>query len=150
MIKTIGIVIIFLFMLLSSSFAEERHFEIKANRFSYTPNVVRVNRGDKVYLRLLSEDVTHGLYLDGYRLETTANPGREGNISFLANRTGRFTFRCSATCGEFHPFMVGYLIVEPNIRLYLFSVIALIMGVGSISALFLSPIFSRRKNHEQR
>src|SRR3990167_4435631 len=87
---------------------EEKFFEIKAKKFSFTPNIIRINKGDSVRIRLISEDVHHGLFLDGYGVNTTAYPGQEGAIKFVADKTGRFSFRCSHTCGEFHPYMIGY------------------------------------------
>ena len=108
------------------SFAEERFFEIRAKKFSYSPNIIKVNKKDLVRIRLVSEDVHHGFFLDGYGVKTSAHPGQEGSLLFTANRTGRFSFRCSVTCGEFHPYMVGYMIVEPNSRFYMYVCIALL------------------------
>ena len=117
----------------SVSFAQEdRFFEIKAKRFSYTPNIIKVNKGDSVRLRLISEDVTHGLFIDGYGLNTSAHPGQDGNITFTADKPGRFSFRCSVTCGEFHPYMIGYLIVEPNSRFLLYVLLTIAMGLASV------------------
>lgn len=115
---------------------EEKFFEIKAKKFSYTPHKIIVNKGDKVTLRLVSEDVTHGLYIDGYGLETKAHPGQDGSITFIAGKTGKFTFRCSVTCGEFHPYMVGNLIVGPNYRFYAYVLMILAIGVGSGVVIF--------------
>lgn len=112
------------------AFAKEVFFEIKAKRFEYSPNIIRVNKGDKVKIRLLSEDVHHGFFLDGYGVETSAHPGQEGYVEFVAKRSGRFSFRCSVTCGEFHPYMVGYLIVGPNRRFWGFTILVLISGLG--------------------
>ena len=119
-----------IFLTLSAQ-AEERFFEINAKKFSYTPNVITVDRGDKVTIRLISEDVTHGLYLDAYKVQTRANPGQAGSVTFVADKPGRFNFRCSVTCGEFHPFMVGYLSVRPNIRLYLFAALIIAAGLAA-------------------
>jgi cytochrome c oxidase subunit 2 len=138
----VPVIIVFLFLTCFQAFSEEQFFEITAKKFSYTPKTMRVSRGDEVTIRLLSEDVTHGLYLDGYRLETRAHPGLDGSISFIADKTGRFAFRCSITCGEFHPYMVGFLIVEPNTRLYGFAVLTLVIGFGSLLAL----IIKKRKS----
>lgn len=114
------------------SFAEEHFFEIKAKKFSYTPNIIRVKINDKVKIRLISEDVTHGIFVDGYGEETRAYPGQDGSFSFVANRPGRFTFRCSVTCGEFHPYMVGYLVVWPNARFYLYALVVLFIAGANI------------------
>lgn len=115
------------------SFAqEEKLFEIKAKRFSYTPNIIKVNKNDLVRIRLISEDVTHGLFIDGYGLNTSAHPGQDGNIAFIADKTGRFSFRCSVTCGEFHPYMIGYLVVEPNSRFILYCLLTILIGTASV------------------
>ena len=116
----------------TSSFADERFFEIKAKKFSYDPHIIKVNKGDKVRIRLISEDVTHGIFVDGYGIETQAYPGQEGSLSFVADRPGRFSFRCSVTCGEFHPYMVGYLVVGPNTRFLGFVFVVLAIGLVSI------------------
>ena len=94
--------------------SEDKFFEVHAKKFSFTPNVITVNRGDTVRIRLLSEDVVHGMYIDGYDIHTSAYPGNDGSIRFVADKPGRFIFRCSVTCGEFHPYMIGHLRVTPN------------------------------------
>lgn len=96
---------------------QERVINVTAKRFAYEPNIIQVNRGDRVTVLLRSTDVHHGFYLDGYEQEMTARPGQDGSVSFVADRTGRFVFRCSMTCGPFHPYMVGYLRVKPDLRL---------------------------------
>jgi hypothetical protein len=45
---------------------------------------------------------------------------RVSSVRFVANRTGKFTFRCTETCGNLHPFMTGELIVRPNIAYHFF------------------------------
>ncbi len=97
---------------------QERAITIIARRFQYMPNIVRVRRSDIVTLRLMSEDVHHGFYLDGYEVQTSALPGQDGVVRFVADRTGKFAFRCSVTCGAFHPYMIGYLKVEPDYRFW--------------------------------
>lgn len=96
---------------------EQKYFAIKAKKFEYTPNIIEVNKGDYVTIRMVSEDVHHGFYLDGYELEMSAVPGKDGSLSFVADRSGRYSFRCSVTCGEFHPYMIGHLKVLPDYRL---------------------------------
>lgn len=103
-----------LFMTQGTAKPQERHIEVIARKFSYSPNIVTLNRGDKVSIRLISEDVHHGLFIDGYNLNATAYPGSDGYMTFVADKTGTFAFRCSVTCGEHHPYMVGSLKVLPD------------------------------------
>ena len=125
-------------LIATQTFAAEQFFEIKAKKFSYTPNIIKVNKGDIVKIRLVSEDVTHGLFIDGYGLNTSAHPGEDGNITFVADKTGRFSFRCSVTCGEFHPYMIGYLFVEPNSRFLMYILLTILASAGSILIMVLS------------
>ena len=113
----------------------ERHFRIEANSFQYTPEAIQVNPGDHVTIDLVSTDVVHGLYLDGYDLNVTADPGQTATLSFLADRAGSFRFRCSVTCGALHPFMIGKLNVGSNDLLWRaigLSVLAAVAGLWVI------------------
>jgi heme/copper-type cytochrome/quinol oxidase subunit 2 len=110
----------------------ERTFRIEASSFEYTPAVVRVNPGDRVILELVSKDVVHGIYLDGYDLEIKAEPGQTARLSFIADKTGTFRIRCSVTCGSLHPFMIGKLVVGPNVLLWKSLGIALLAAVVGI------------------
>ena len=89
--------------------AAERTVRIEAGQFQYDPGVVSVNTGERVTLEVVATDVVHGLYLDGYDLQVTADPGQTARLTFVANRPGTFRFRCSVSCGALHPFMIGKL-----------------------------------------
>ncbi len=127
---------------------QERFIEIKARKFSFTPNIIKVNKGDTVKIRFISEDVHHGFFLDGYQIQTKAHPGQEGSLTFVADKTGRFTYRCSVACGEFHPYMAGYLTVEPNLRFSVFGLIIIFIGLTSFS--FIVFLERREKKNGQR
>ena len=92
----------------------ERTFRIEAKRFEYSPAILQVNPGDKVTIELVATDVVHGLSIDGYNLETTADPGKTARITFTADKAGSFRFHCTVTCGNMHPFMTGKLKVGQN------------------------------------
>jgi heme/copper-type cytochrome/quinol oxidase subunit 2 len=96
----------------------ERTFRIEASRFEYNPAILVVNPGDKVTIELVATDVVHGLTIDGYNLETTADPGKTASITFIANQQGSFRFHCTVTCGNLHPFMIGKLEVGRNTLLW--------------------------------
>ena len=102
----------------------ERTFRIDARRFEYDPAVLKANPGDRVTIELVAEDVVHGLSIDGYNLQTTADPGKTASISFTADRSGTFRFHCTVTCGNMHPFMTGKLEVGQNS--FLWRAIALV------------------------
>ncbi len=102
------------FFSLAHPTATNRTIKVTAHRFAFTPHTIHVQQGDRVTLTLSSEDVTHGLYIDGYNLGMHAQPGERASITFTADKTGKFPFRCAITCGNFHPYMVGRLIVGPN------------------------------------
>jgi heme/copper-type cytochrome/quinol oxidase subunit 2 len=92
----------------------ERTLRLEARSFEYTPPVIHVNQGDRVTLEVVSTDVVHGIYIDGYALETSADPGQTARLTFVADQAGSFRFRCSVSCGALHPFMIGQLKVGPN------------------------------------
>jgi plastocyanin len=127
----------------------ERDLIITAHKYGYDPAVVHVNRGDRVRIRLVAKDVTHGFYLEGYDLDAKVRPenptfwlrqpsaGEQYHeveeIEFVARRTGKFRYRCSTTCGYMHPFMQGELIVSPN---YLFPT-SVGLSVGLVAGMLL-------------
>ncbi|MCP5108456.1 MAG: 4Fe-4S binding protein, partial [bacterium] len=117
---------------LQAARGEPRVIEIRAKRFEYIPNVIEIKKGEKVLLKLTSEDVTHGFFLDGYELEFFVNPGETRQVMLKADKEGKFMFRCSTTCGVFHPYMVGYLKVTPNTP-FTFAMLGIILlGLGSL------------------
>ena len=104
---------------------------IAASQYEFSPGIISVNRGDKVTIELASTDVVHGLYLDGYDLEVTADPGQSATLTFTADKAGTFRFRCSVTCGPLHPFMIGKLKVGNNTLLWRGMALAILAaGVG--------------------
>ena len=109
---------------------QPRVINVLAKRFEFIPSQITLHRGELVTLRLQSLDVTHGLYLDGYDINIKAPPGEVGKATFRADRPGRFSFRCAETCGEFHPYMIGYLSVTPNSPFLWFALAA---GLSALS-----------------
>ena len=103
----------------TSSIPSTSHtFKIEASRFAYTPSELHVNPGDMVALQIVSTDVVHGLYIDGYDISVEADPGQTQTLTFTADKPGSFRFRCNVTCGAMHPFMIGELTVGANEWLY--------------------------------
>ena len=127
---------------------------ISARKYAFEPSVIRVNKGDRVSINLITKDVTHGFYMEGYDIDAKVRPGDSSEystlllrhpskndefqevdrIEFTANKTGKFRYRCSVTCGYMHPFMLGELVVAPNYPFW--GGIGLAVGV-TISAMIL-------------
>lgn len=110
--------------------SEVKEFNLTLSRYSFNPNVIRVNQGDRVRFHLRSTDVEHGFCIRGCEkthqckkfgkfCDVTVHPQREVEVEFTADEAGVFPIRCSSTCGPFHPFMVGKLIVTPHSRLWI-------------------------------
>jgi len=113
-----GLVVAFAPLPIQSLPPQERTFEIDARQYAYSPSEIRVNQGDGVTLHLVSTDVVHGIYIDGYDLSIIADPGQTAILTFTADKLGSFRFRCNVTCGAMHPFMIGKLTVGTNNWLY--------------------------------
>ena len=114
----VGLVILLVPFPAQAKVPGEKFFHIDARRFEYDPAILKVNPGDRVTIELQATDVVHGLAIDGYDLETTADPGKTARLTFVASRQGTFRFQCTATCGNMHPFMTGKLEVGQNTLLW--------------------------------
>lgn len=115
---------------------QERRFSITASQWNFQPGTVRVNRGDRVTIELDSVDVLHGLFVDGYEIKTVAEPGRPGVLTFVADRDGAFHFRCAVPCGNLHPFMIGKLVVGPNLTWLRAVTASVLAAVGALAILW--------------
>jgi heme/copper-type cytochrome/quinol oxidase subunit 2 len=117
---------------------QERTFRIDARQFAYSPSELKVNAGDQVIIQLVSTDVVHGLYVDGYDISVEADPGQTKTLTFIANKPGSFRFRCNVTCGAMHPFMIGKLTVGTNNWL--------LRSVGLAALTVIGVVISRKQN----
>ena len=102
-------------------------------QFAFAPSRLRVNQGDQVTLTLTSSDVVHGFYLEGYGVEQRVEPGVAQQVTFVAGERGKFRYRCSVSCGSLHPFMIGELIVGPNVPFWRASAAAALLLVGLLA-----------------
>lgn len=116
----------------SASPPVERSFKVAAKSFEFSPPILNVNPGDVVTIEMISTDVVHGLFLDGYDLQMTAEPGRSSKLVFVADQSGSFRFRCSVSCGALHPFMIGKLKVGSNLLMWRGIGLAFLAAIVSI------------------
>jgi polyferredoxin len=138
-LATLAATLVLLYPNVSAASSQPRVIEINAKRFTFEPNIIRVQAGEEVIFRLRSIDVTHGFYIDGYDYFVTVLPGETvevGPIRF--EESAKLKVRCSITCGPLHPFMVADIIVEPN---YFFPAFALL----TLSVFATSLIYIKRE-----
>jgi len=115
-----------------TSAAPQTHYiDLNSSQYAFTPNRIRVNQGDRVVINLTASDVVHGFYLDGYGIEQRVEPGISQQIEFVAGQRGKFRFRCSVACGPIHPFMIGELVVGPNIPFWRAAALLLVGFLGA-------------------
>ncbi len=86
--------------------------EMKASRFQFTPNTIRVKAGVPVQLNIVSTDGVHGLAIPGLNINERLDPGKQVVVNFTPAKAGRYPFLCSVLCGSGHADMKGELIVE--------------------------------------
>ena len=116
----------------ASAATQTRTVPMRARQFAYEPGVIHVNRGDTVTIDLESMDAVHGLFIDGYGININAEPGRSAQATFVADRSGSFRMRCSVACGALHPFMIGEMVVEPNLAFARVLLLTLVAAMGAV------------------
>ena len=125
--------------------ARVHEITINASQFAFDPPVLRVNRGDRVVLTVQATDVVHGLHLDSYGLDVRVEPGTSRRVEFVADRAGKFRYRCSVSCGNLHPFMIGELIVAPNDLFWRAIGLMVITAGTTLAWLRLRPVHEERR-----
>ena len=87
---------------------------VTAERFSFTPSLIKVAAGTIVEIVAESEDTTHGFHLAdaGIDEQVPARGKGELRLRFEATQAGTYFFECSRPCGAGHNTMRGTIIVE--------------------------------------
>ena len=88
-----------------------------AIRSHFEPEIVEVNKGDKIVWHLTNlertYDATHGFALPGYNITSSIEAGETVTLDFVADKAGVFSFYCTEFCSALHLEMVGYFLVKP-------------------------------------
>ena len=111
---TVGFVVLLAVTNASTVKADEanRVIDITAKRFAFTPNTVTLKKGEKVTLRLHSEDVTHGFFMRALKIDEVIEPGQTKDIVVNPQTAGSFTTICDHFCGANHGNMNMTIVVE--------------------------------------
>ena len=83
-----------------------------AKKYEFSPDTIRLKKGDHVKLVITSLDRDHGIKIEGYQIEKKLPKGEAVSIELTADKAGTFPFKCSTFCGMGHGRMKGQLIVE--------------------------------------
>ncbi len=106
--------------------------DVTARQFAFEPATLDIQRGDTVTIHLESLDAAHGLFIDGYDVDIQAEPGKSAQVTFVADKEGKFKIRCSVSCGVLHPFMIGEMNVEPDFPFVRAAAVTLIATIGAV------------------
>ena len=76
----------------------------------FRPEVITVNVGERVRLRISSPDVVHGVAIGKLGIDAgLVYPGELVTVDFVADRPGRYTYYCDSWCSPFPYRMRGTL-----------------------------------------
>jgi cytochrome c oxidase subunit 2 len=90
----------------SSAQEEIRTIEIHAHRFSFSPSEITLKKGETVKLRLISDDVTHALFIPGLQIKQAVSKGHPAEITVTPGSAGDFRGECANFCGSGHGSML--------------------------------------------
>jgi cytochrome c oxidase subunit II len=92
--------------------ARARVIKVSARRFTYSPNVLELKRGEPVVLELTTEDVFMGMNIPDFNVRSDIVPGKTTQLAFTPDKAGTFIFLCDVFCGDGHETMSGKLVVS--------------------------------------
>jgi cytochrome c oxidase subunit 2 len=92
--------------------ASPTEIAIQAMKFEFTPETVKVKRGEPVTFVLTSIDRIHGFKMPDFGVRTDIVPDKETRVTITPEKAGSFAFFCDVFCGDGHEEMGGTLIVE--------------------------------------
>ena len=81
----------------------------------WSPEIITVEKGDTVQLRITGHDVVHGFAIGGLGIDVgQIIPGEATTVEFVVDEVGRFTYYCNVWCSPYHYRMRGTLeVVDP-------------------------------------
>ena len=91
-----------------------QRIEMIAGKFAFEPKEIRVKKGTRVTITLTSPDFVHGFSLPDFNVRADGIPGKTVEITFVADKSGKFIYLCDNFCGEDHDKMTAYLIVTES------------------------------------
>ena len=111
--KFMGVAAVGAFAAATASLAapKARTVKIVAKRFKFTPEVVKLKKGEPVVFELTTLDVVMGMNIPDFKVRSDIIPGKTMKLAFTPDKAGTFTFVCDIFCGDGHEDMSGKLVV---------------------------------------
>ncbi len=92
--------------------AVNRNIDIEGANFKFSPNEIRVNKGDMVKINFTNKEGFHDFVLDEFNVKIPPiNAGETATVKFTADKSGTFEYYCSIGNHRIMG-MKGNLIVE--------------------------------------
>ena len=85
--------------------ADARVINVEATRFTYSPEVITVKKGERIKIVVDNKDTTHGIAISDLGLRGI------DSIEFTADKVGTYEFYCPTFCGNEHREMKGTLVI---------------------------------------
>jgi cytochrome c oxidase subunit 2 len=91
---------------------QAHEIQMTAKKYEFSPNPIRVKKGERVRLIITATDRDHGIKIEAFNVEQKLKKGVPTTVEFTADKAGSFPFKCAVHCGFGHGGMKGTLIVE--------------------------------------
>ena len=91
---------------------DDSEIRVTARKYEFSPNEIKVKRGDHIRLVITALDRDHGFKLEAFHVDQKLSKGEPVTVEFTADQIGTFPFECSHFCGLGHQKMKGQLTVE--------------------------------------
>lgn len=75
--------------------AGSRRVDVRASNFEFSPDRLSVDQGEEIALRLVSEDSSHDLAIDGLGLVAEVGGGDTTTARLRIDDAGRYTYFCT-------------------------------------------------------
>ncbi|OGJ60563.1 hypothetical protein A3A67_05235 [Candidatus Peribacteria bacterium RIFCSPLOWO2_01_FULL_51_18] len=96
----------------TSAISEKRTIAMSADTWVFTPNVVRVKKGEQVQIELTGVRGKHSFTSTDLALNVPVEAGQTVTFDVPTDKAGTFEFRCRVPCGPGHQDMVGQVVIE--------------------------------------
>ncbi len=92
-----------------SDAAAPRVIPMRARRFVFIPDRVKLKAGETVVLSITAEDVVMGFSAPDFNVRADLPPGQAVKVTLTAGKPGTYGFLCDIFCGSGHENMSGLI-----------------------------------------